>query len=115
MPELAVGLAIRAVAFSVAVAVVAHRHRNVAVTPRWALPGVGIALAVLHLVAYRGLAVLLDLAALGMLGGLGPVAVNGMLVWLTALGLPPLRVTGASATAWLTLAVTAAHVAIQLV
>lgn len=92
MVAVLVKLAIRIAVFAVVFAVAVRRHERIKVTPRWAIPLVGLVFALLNTGLYWLLRPVLNLATLGAAVLVVPLAVNGVFLWATAKAVARARV-----------------------
>jgi uncharacterized membrane protein YvlD (DUF360 family) len=102
-------LAVRVVVFALSFAVAAARIRGVRVTPKLALPVVGLVFALLNTGLYWLLKPILNLATLGGLSLLAPFLLNVGFLWATDRLLRPLRISGMKPLIWLALLLTIVH------
>lgn len=115
MSLLAISLLVRLLVFVGVFAYAAHKHPKITITPRYAVPLVGLVFAGLNTALYWALKTVISLATLGAASLVLPLVLNGLFLWATARVLKPLNIEGTRPMVWLAVLLTAAHGALFLV
>ncbi|MBL4634403.1 MAG: phage holin family protein [Kofleriaceae bacterium] len=115
MSDLAITTLVRVVVFTGIFALAAHKHKKISITPRYAIPLVGVVFALLNTGLYWLFKTIVGLATLGMGGLILPFVLNGLFLWGTNRVIKQLKIEGTVPLLWLSILLTAAHGALYLV
>lgn len=109
MSDLAISTVIRIVVFTGVFALASHRHKKISITPRYAIPLVGIFFALLNTGLYWLFKTVIGLATLGVGSLVLPFVLNGAFLWGTSRVIKALKVEGILPLLSLAILLTAAH------